>query len=193
VLLGQTAFVDNRGGATGVIGGDFVAHSAPDGYTIMYSPGNDLSLRQVLLKVNPVDPTKDYSPIVATVKATNLIAAHPSAPFNTAKEFIEYAKKNPGKLSYSTPGVGSHFHFAGALLQMHGIDMVHVPFKGGGPAVQATLAGEPLLTLGNLASMYSLIREKRLKSVALIEKKPIPNDPTATLGEVLPGYEMPDA
>lgn len=191
-LLGQPLIVENRGGATGAIGAEFVARSKPDGYTLLYTPGTDMVLRQYLMKANPVDVAKDFTPIIATIKSTDVIAAHPSLPINSAKELVEYAKRNPGKLAYSTPGVGSQFHLAGELLKMHGVEVVHVPFKGGGPAVQAAVAGQTQLSFGNLTTMHGVLRDGRLKPVALIESKRHPNYPSvATLAETLPGYEMP--
>ena len=156
--LGQPLLIENRAGATGAIGAEAVARSAPDGYTIMYTPGTDMTLRQFIMKANPVDAIRDFSPISATVLSSSIIAAHPSMPFNNAREFIEYARKNPGKLNYGSPGVGSNFHLAGEYLKMHNVVLNHVPYKGGGPALAAVIAGETNLALNDFTTMLPMVQ-----------------------------------
>lgn len=192
--LGQPLLIENRAGATGAIGAEAVARSAPDGYTLMYTPGTDMTLRQFIMKANPVDAIRDFSPVSATVLSSSIIVAHPSMPFNNAREFIEFAKKNPGKLNYGSPGVGSNFHLAGEFLKMHGVQITHVPYKGGGPALAAVIAGETNLALNDFTTMLPMIREGRARAIALIDAKRHPVLPEIpAMGELLPGYSMPES
>ncbi len=192
--LGQPFLIENRAGATGAIGAEAVARSAPDGYTLMYTPGTDMTLRQYIMKANPVDAIKDFSPISATVLSSSIIVAHPSMPFTNAREFVDYARKNPGKLNYGSPGVGSNFHLAGEFLKMHGIEITHVPYKGGGPALAAVIAGETNLALNDFTTMLPMIREGRARAIALIDAKRHPAMPDVpAMGELLPGYSMPES
>ena len=107
--LGQQVVVDNRGGANGTLGSDIVARSAPDGYTFVLGTGATHGLTLFLSKTTPYDPVKDFTPITAAVEPVTVMTANPSLPVNSVKELIEYAKKNPGKLNYSSPGVGAVF------------------------------------------------------------------------------------
>ncbi|MSQ52861.1 MAG: tripartite tricarboxylate transporter substrate binding protein [Betaproteobacteria bacterium] len=190
--LGQSLLIENRAGATGAIGAEAVARAAPDGYTLMYTPGTDMTLRQFLMKANLVDAIKDFSPISATVLSSSVIAAHPSMPFTNAKEFLDYARQNPGKLNYGSPGLGSNFHLAGEFLKMHGVVLTHVPYKGGGPALAAVIAGETNLALNDFTTMLPMMREGRARPIALIDAKRHPVLPEIpAMGELLPGYSMP--
>ena len=192
--LGQPIVIENRAGATGAIGAEAVAHASPDGYTLMYTPGTDMTLRQFIMKANPVDAIKDFSPISASVLSSSIIVAHPSMPFTNAREFIEYARKNPGKLNYGSPGLGSNFHLAGEFLKMHGIVLTHVPYKGGGPALAAVISGETNLALNDFTTMLPMVREGRARALALIDPKRNPALPEVpAMGEILPGYSMPES
>lgn len=192
--LGQALLIENRAGATGAIGAEAVARSAPDGYTLMYAPGTDMTLRQFIMKANPVDAIKDFSPISASVLSSSIIVAHPSMPFTNAKEFIEYARKNPGKLNYGSPGLGSNFHLAGEFLKMHGVVLTHVPYKGGGPALAAVISGETNLALNDFTTMLPMVREGRARALALIDPKRNPALPEVpAMSEILPGYSMPES
>jgi tripartite-type tricarboxylate transporter receptor subunit TctC len=193
-VIGQQIVIDNRGGATGAIGAEFVAKSKPDGYTIMYTPCTDMVLRQFVMKGNPVDTIRDFTPIISPVKTSTIIVAHPSMPFSNVKEFLEYAKLNPGKLTFGTSGFGSNHHLGGELLKMHGIVLTHVPYKGGGPALAAVIAGETSLEIGDLTGLLPAVRDGRVKALALIDPirhKDFPNLPV--MGETLPGYSMPES
>ena len=133
-LLGQPIVVDNRGGANGNIGAEIVAKAPPDGYTLLLA-NSSLTISGGLYRTLPFNPSADFTPISLVSVTPSLLATNPSVPARTVKEFVELAKARPGKLSYSSSGIGSTMHLGAALLQsMAGLDMVHVPYKGGGPA-----------------------------------------------------------
>jgi tripartite-type tricarboxylate transporter receptor subunit TctC len=148
--LGQPVIVDNRGGANGAIGTAEVARAAPDGYTILFAADPVITL-QLVVKDLPFDPLRDFAPITQVTTQPIALAVHASVPAQTVRELIAYAKANPGKLSFCHSGTGSGQHLSGELFKrMAGIDMVHVPYKGGGPAVQDLIAGQvPVGVLGS--------------------------------------------
>jgi len=140
--LGQQVLTDNRAGAGGNIATDFVVKSPPDGYTLYLGNVGALTVNPHLLPLQ-YDPLKDLAPITMAVVFPNLVVVHPSVPANTLTEFIKLAKENPGKYTYGSSGIGGAGHLAGELLKMMAkIELVHVPFKGGGPAMQAMLGGQ---------------------------------------------------
>ena len=140
--LGQSIIIDNRGGAGGTTGAAAVANARPDGYTILLSVNSALTTNRYLQKNFPFDPKTAFAPITLTSDVALVLAVHPSLPVHDVTGLIEYAKKNPGKLAYATPGIGSSHHVCGELLkQKVGIDMVHVPYRGGALAMQDLLAG----------------------------------------------------
>ncbi len=148
--LGQPVIVDNRGGANGAIGTAEVARAAPDGYTILFAADPVITL-QLVVKDLPFDPLRDFAPIAQVTTQPIALAVHASVPAQTVRELIAYAKANPGKLSFCHSGTGSGQHLSGELFKkMAGIDMVHVPYKGGAPAVQDLVAGQvPVGVLGS--------------------------------------------
>jgi tripartite-type tricarboxylate transporter receptor subunit TctC len=189
--LNQTFIVENRPGAAGVIGSRFVSMSAPDGYTLLYTPSS-LSLTVVVNKTPPYDVTKDFTPIVNVAISPYALVVNPSLPVHSLKEFIAYAKANPGKLSYSSAGVGSASHLAGEMLKtMAGFDMVHVPNKGMNPALIDLIGGQVQVLF---ASVPGMLGEKsdRLRPIAMAEKKRsalLPDMPTMDESG-LPGFEV---
>jgi tripartite-type tricarboxylate transporter receptor subunit TctC len=191
--LGQTIVVDNRAGAGGMLGSDIVARSAPDGYTILLGTGATHGLTLLLSKTIPYDPVKDFTPITAAVEVPIILCVHPSIPGTSAKDLVEWAKKNPGKLAYGSSGTGSPHHLSGELFkQVSGIDMVHVPYKGAAPAVQDLIGGQILAVFTTLSTALPHIRAGRIRAVGFVEAKrqaSVPEIPT--IGESLPGYAMP--
>jgi tripartite-type tricarboxylate transporter receptor subunit TctC len=190
--LGQPIVVDNRGGASGNIGSDLVAKSPADGYTFLLGTDATHTSNPHLFKAFPFDVIRDATPLTLAAKNILVLVAHPSFPPNNIRELIDYAKKNPGKLSYGSAGQGSPHHLAGAMLnQMAGIDLVHVPYKGGGPAATDVLGGQIPLVFSSLVTVSSQIQAGKLKVLGVTEKTRyagLPNVPA--IAETLPGFEM---
>ena len=191
--MGQAVIVENRAGASGMIGSEVVARAAPDGYTLLVGTGATHSIVQFTNKAVPYDPVRDFTPLTEAVEVPIVLAVHPSVPANNAKEFVEYVKKNPGKISFGSSGTGSPHHLAGELLkQMTGIDMVHVPYKGAGQAVQDLIGGQIPSIFTTLSTAIPQMRGGKIKILGLVEAKRQPSVPEIpTIGESLPGYAMP--
>ena len=168
--LGQQFIVENRAGAAGVIGTKSVIRSPADGYTLLYTPSS-LSLTVAVSKSAPYDVAKDLTPIVNLAVSPYALAVHASVPARTVGEFIAYAKANPGKISYSSAGIGSASHLAAELFKsMAGIEMVHVPNKGMSPALVDVMGGH---VQAMFASVPALLTEKsdNVRPIAMAEKK----------------------
>jgi len=189
--LGQQFVVENRAGAAGVIGTKAVITSPNDGATLLYTPSS-LSLTVAVHKTPPYDVAKDLTPIVNVAVSPYALVVHPSLPVRDLKEFIAYAKANPGKLSYSSAGVGSASHLAGELLKtMAGIEMVHVPNKGMNPALIDLMGGQVQALFASVPGMLSE-RSERLRPVAMAERKRsalLPDLPTMD-EQGLKGFEV---
>jgi tripartite-type tricarboxylate transporter receptor subunit TctC len=191
--LGQQIIVDNRAGAGGMLGSDIVARSAPDGYTILLGTGATHGLTLLLSKSVPYDPVKDFTPITAAAEVPIILCVNPSIPAATAKDLVEWAKQNPGKLAYGSSGTGSPHHLSGELLkQISGVDMVHVPYKGAAPAVQDLIGNQIPAVFTTLSTALPHIKAGRIRAVGFVEAKrqqSVPEIPT--IGESMPGYVMP--
>jgi len=187
--FGQPVIVENRAGAGGNIGADYVAHSPPDGYTLLLSPPGPLTINKSLYKRLPYDP-ETLVPVSVIAANPNVLLVHPSVPAKTLPELIAYAKAHPGKLNYASSGSGSTTHLAGELLkQKAGIDATHVPYKGGPPAYSDLMAGQVQMMFQGLATALPAIEEGKVRVLAVGSAKrhpALPNVPT--LSEYLPGF-----
>lgn len=152
--LGQSVVIDNRGGAATVIGAEIAANAAPDGYTLLHATITTLAVAPALSAKLPFNPERDFVPISMLGVQPYLLAVHPSVPSTTLQQLIMYAKANPGKLSYASAGVGTSAHLAGEMLKhMAGINTVHVPYKGGSPAMNDLMAGQVAYMFGGISGM----------------------------------------
>ncbi len=166
-VLGEPIIIENRGGAAGILGTDIVAKSAPDGYTILFTLSSH-TINPKLYDKLPFDVEKDFVPISLAALIPQILVANPSLPANNIRELIALAKSEPGKLNYASVGTGSPGHIAGELFKLKtGVDMVHVPYKGGGPAVTDTLAGQVQLLFVSLPAALQHVRAGRLKALAV--------------------------
>jgi tripartite-type tricarboxylate transporter receptor subunit TctC len=179
--LGQQVVVDNRGGAAGNIGMGQVARATPDGYTLLLT-STAIAVNPALFKSLPYDPIKDFAPISELVNAPNVLVVRPDSGINTIADLVAQAKANPQKFNYSSPGAGTKSHLTGELLKLRaGIQMVHVPFRGAGPAAQAVLANTVQVGSVALAAAESLIKDGQLRALAVTSEKrwfSLPNIPT---------------
>jgi tripartite-type tricarboxylate transporter receptor subunit TctC len=190
--VGQQFIIDNRGGASGTIGADVVAKSPPDGYTIMVHSTTHVGNPHVYPKL-PYDTLKDFVGIGLIVAQTGLLVVHPSLPVKSVKDLIALAKARPDQILYATSGSGSFSHLAIALLtSMTGTRMVHVPYKGGGPATLALVSGETQVLVGSPAAVLVQIQARRLRLLAVTSDIRLPQFPsTPTVAEAgVPGYEF---
>lgn len=180
--LKQTFIVENRPGAGGTIGSDLVAKAAPDGYTLVVSGAASHAIAPALSKKVPFDPIRDFTHIALFGGPPATFAVHPDVPARNLKEFIAYAKANPGKLSYGSPGNGTQGHLFGVqFAQSAGIDMLHVPYKGAGPAVGDLVAGHIQAVSNTFTSVASQMRAGKARGLAVSSKTRLaefPNVPT---------------
>jgi tripartite-type tricarboxylate transporter receptor subunit TctC len=190
---GQAVVVENKPGAGGNIGADFVAKSAPDGYTILLGALSTHAVNPNLYAKMPYDAAKDFAPITLIATTPNVLVVNAALPVNNVREFIAYTKANPGKLAFGSGSNGSAGHLAGELYKVEtGTDAVHIPFKGGAPATQALLAGDTQFMFDNLANAMAQVKAGKLKALAVTtaeRSKLVPELPTmAEAG--LPGFDI---
>jgi tripartite-type tricarboxylate transporter receptor subunit TctC len=189
--LGQQVIVENKPGAGGNLGAEFAVKSPPDGYTLLLIAGS-YTVNPSIYKLS-FDPVNDITPLVQLSQGPFLVAVHPSVPAKTLKELIDYARKEPDKLSYASAGSGSITHLASELfLDMAKIKMVHVPYKGTGPALNDTIAGNTQLIFGSVATSLQFTKSGRLRGLAVTTPQRIPAAPELpTVAEAgVPGYEV---
>ena len=176
-LLGQQVIVENKGGAAGAIGARFVSNAKPDGYTIFYAVGTNVVTNPHVLKAS-IDTLKGLVPIIQTTDYQYVLAVNPSVPANNVKELIALAKKEPGKLTFSSSGVGGNNHLAGALFaEAAGIDITHAPYKGTGPALMDVISGVITMNFSSLPPAVSQIKGGRLKALAVTGNKRVSSLP----------------
>jgi tripartite-type tricarboxylate transporter receptor subunit TctC len=191
-ILGQAVVVDNKPGANTTIGADNVAKSAADGYSLILTSINHYIV-PFFSKNVPYDATRDFTPVAQVGVTPNIVAVHPSLPAATVKEFIDYAKQNPGKLYYGTTGVGSTHHLAGVMLgQLAGINIEHLPYKGGSPTINDALGGQIPVVILTASTILPFARQGKLRALGVIEAKRARAAPEIpSIGETVPGYAVP--
>jgi tripartite-type tricarboxylate transporter receptor subunit TctC len=189
--LGQQIVIDNKAGASGMVGAEIVAKSPPDGYTLLLGNIASLAINVGLYAKMPYDPVKDLTAIVRTVDVNYALVVHPSVPANSVPELIAYAKANPGKISYGSAGSGSLPHLGVELFKAQtGIDMLHVPYKGGGPMVTDLLGGTVQVVIADQANLMPQVQAGKLRALAVATPKRSPNFPNLpTIAETVPGYD----
>ncbi|MDM9557651.1 Bug family tripartite tricarboxylate transporter substrate binding protein [Bordetella petrii] len=183
-ILGQPVIVENKPGAGGNIGGDIVARAEPDGYTLLLAAAGPTVINPSLYRDMPFDPARDLAPISCITREHNLMAVGQSVPAATLGEFLDYARSNPGKLSFGSPGNGSPAQLAGELLkQKTGIQMEHVPYKGTGPAVTDLIAGHIAVMIDNMPALLPHVQAGRLRALA------VPSDTRAAAAPDIPTFQ----
>ena len=189
---GQPVIIDNRPGAGGNVGAAFAARAPADGYTLMVGTDAMLTSNVYLFKNMPFDPVKDFAPITNGGANIICLAVSTQLPVSSVPELIAYARANPGKLQYGSPGIASPHHLSGELLaQKTGIQIVHVPYRGGGPAANDLLGGHISMAFLSLSSAVPLLTSGKIRILAVVEKTryaAMPDIPT--IGETVPGFEM---
>jgi tripartite-type tricarboxylate transporter receptor subunit TctC len=190
--LGQQIVIENRSGANGNIGAAYVAKSAPDGYTLMFSPPGPLTTNRFMYKNMPFDADQAFAPIILLAKSPMVLAAHPKVPVSNLQELITYAKANPGKLSIGTPGIGAQAHLTMELLQKSsGTQMNYVPYRGAAGSSADAIAGQIDLSVNFTPAMVGPLQDGSLRGLAvttLQRSKQLPNIPTVSESG-FPGFE----
>ncbi len=174
----QTPIVDNRAGAAGIIGTQFVARSPADGYTLLFGTTGTHTTNPAVYARLPYDPVKDFSPVSNFADSPFLLVVHPTVPANTLQGLVALAKSRPGQLDYASFGAGSSAHLAGEMLRtMAGINIVHVAYKGGPPAVTDLVGGHVSLMFNSLPAVLPLVKAERLRALAVASAKRVPTLP----------------
>ena len=190
-LAGQQFVIDNRGGAAGQIGSEIVAKSPADGYTVMVQSTTHVANAHLYKKLN-YDPLKDFTGVTTLARQVGMLVVHPALPVKNGRELIALAKKRPGELVYASAGNGSYVHLSMALMaEMAGIRMVHVPYKGGGPAGTALIAGETQAMLATIGSLFPHIKSGRVRPIGVATEKRVTQFPDVpAIAEFVPGYDF---
>jgi tripartite-type tricarboxylate transporter receptor subunit TctC len=190
--LGQPVVVENRAGASGNIGSNLVAKAKPDGYTLLIGSMSTHAMNPALMSSMPFKGADDFTPIALVANVINTMVINPSVPASNLREFIAYAKANPGKLAYASAGGGSTNHLSAEMFKKAaGIDMLHVPYKGGAPAVVDTVSNQTQVLFSAGTQTLPHVKAGKLRLLAVTEPKRSPLLPdTPTVAETLPGFDM---
>jgi len=191
--VSQQFLIDNRGGATGMVGTEMVAKAAPDGYTILLSASPELVVNQHVYRKMAYDTERDLRAVTQLAMTPTIIVSIPSFPGKTIKDIIELARRHKGSLTYGTSGIGSPHHIVGELLRLRGkFDMIHVPYKGGGPQVSDTLGGHVIVSIFTLPVVTHHVQSGRLRGIAVCVPKRSPAVPDVpTMQELgFPGFDF---
>ena len=188
---GQPVVVENKTGANGNVGADFVAKSAPDGYTLLITDLGGLVISASVYKL-AFDPSKDFTPVVMVSYSPHVLAVHPSVPVKTVRELVAYAKQNPGKLNFAVSGIGGAPHLAGIeFAQRMGVQWTYIPYKGGSDAVSGVAGGQAEVLFNGMLATWPSVQSGRLRALAISAASRVPSAPdTPTVAEQgLPGFE----
>jgi tripartite-type tricarboxylate transporter receptor subunit TctC len=185
-LLGQSVLIDNRGGAGGTVGTEQVARARPDGYTMIYATQGTMAANVSLRKNLPYDPLRSFAPVHLIAQTPNILVAYHGAPFSTVQELITYGKQNPGKLTYSSSGVGTGTHLVAELFKtVTGIEMLHVPYKGSAPALNDLISGRVDVMFDYPVAVGPHVEAGKLKVLATTSASRLSAMPNApTMGEL---------
>lgn len=190
--LGQPVLIENRAGAGGNIAAEAAAKADPDGYTLLMATSSTFATNPALYKSLPFDVQADFAPIAVTAFIPNLMVVNPAVPANNLKDFIAYAKANPGQLNYGSAGNGTSQHISGALFSsLAGVQMTHIAYRGGAPAVNDLLGGQIHVLFAPLVEVVQQVRAEKLRALGITTAKRSPLLPEVpTIAETLPGYEV---
>jgi tripartite-type tricarboxylate transporter receptor subunit TctC len=190
--LGQSIVVDNKAGATGFIGTEFVAKAAPDGYTLLLITASTHAISPNLFKKIPYDPLKDFEPIAQVTAAPTILVTHPALPVSTVADLVKLAKAKPGQLNYASFGNGSSAHLTAELFkQATGTDFIHIPYKGAAPAIADLMGGQVAIFFDSIPSALPHVRTGKLKALAVTGRaRTSAAADVPTIAETYPGFEV---
>ena len=189
--LGQTVLIDNRGGANAIIGTDLAAKAPADGYTMLICLQANMVVNPLLYRDLPYDPSRDFAPVLQLTTIAQMLTVHPGLPVKSVTELIQFARSQPGKLTYGSSGTGGSSHLATVLFNtMTQLNMVHVPYKGGGPAVNDLVGGQINVYAGTVLSLVPFVKAGRVRALGVTTEKRLAAFPDLpAIAETLPGYE----
>jgi tripartite-type tricarboxylate transporter receptor subunit TctC len=191
--IGQPVIIENRGGANGAIGAEHVAHSAPDGYTLLFANSGALVYAMVLNKNLPFDTLRDFTPIANLFETLKIMTVHPSLPFQSVKDVIDHSRRNPGKLTYASSGNMTIMHINGEFFKAAAkVDILHIPYKGTAAMATDLMAGRADVGFPALNNVKAYLGAGKLRLIAIAENQRYEGYPnTPAIGEIVPGYNAP--